>query len=186
MYTIVGCGIRLNPKITIKDDKEENDDLPKTHSPSDESHHDRHVYAEPLIRSIWGGRFNVYTGVTYTAVEGFSAFVSSKACKKVYEEAVQFPPVLRLDMLLKSCVWPKSFEESGPSDDSIAIYFFPTLMKYEGIYDTLVFDMITGDLALRAFLGKAELLIFTSLDLPLPISRFQGKIYLWGALRGKM
>ncbi|KAG8366137.1 hypothetical protein BUALT_Bualt17G0044700 [Buddleja alternifolia] len=140
MYTIVGC-----------DDKEESDDLPKTHSPSDESHHDRHVYAEPLIRSIWGGRFNVYTGATYTTMEGFSAFVSSKACKKVYEEAVQFPP-----------------------------------MKYEGVYDTLVFDMITGDLVLRAFLGKAELLIFTSLDLPLPISRFQGKIYLWGALRGKM
>ncbi|KAK6160191.1 hypothetical protein DH2020_003572 [Rehmannia glutinosa] len=144
------------------------------------------IYGEPLIRSIWTGIFDIFCGDSiYRKLGGVNGFSSSKACQKVFNMATQFQPVLQFEIVPKSYVWPKGFQESGPTDDNIALYFFPSLMKHENVYDYLVFEMIRDDLAMRAFVQNVELLIFTSVVLPSRFWRFQGKLYLWGIFRGK-
>uniref|UniRef100_A0A2N9GAV4 AIPP2-like SPOC-like domain-containing protein n=1 Tax=Fagus sylvatica TaxID=28930 RepID=A0A2N9GAV4_FAGSY len=51
-----------------------------------------------------------------------------------------------------SVVWPQGFQISPPTDDYIALYFFP---EYEGdrkVYDSLLADMTDQDLALKAMI----------------------------------
>lgn len=71
------------------------------------------------------GSFNIWNKENDT-LDGLMAHMSSRACQKVYEEACQFQPVLHLEMLPRSDVWPKSFEKSEPSGENIAFYFFPS------------------------------------------------------------
>ncbi|KAI3464639.1 hypothetical protein Pfo_021302 [Paulownia fortunei] len=139
--------------------------------------------AEPVVMPIWRGSFNIWNK-KHEILDGLIAHMSSKACQKVYEEACQFQPVLQLEMLPRSVVWPKSFETSEPSGDNIALYFFPSEIS-ERVFDHLVEEMMRKELALKAIVQNAELLIFTSTELPLLYWRFQGKYYLWGVFRGK-
>lgn len=93
-------------------------------------------------------------------------------------------PSILWEEVPKSCVWPQGFQESGPTDEDIALYFFPSLTKHETAYESLVFDLIRDDLALRASVMGSELLLFTSIELPHPFRRFQSKLYLWGVFTG--
>ena len=52
------------------------------------------------------------------------AHMSSLACSKVYEEAKTLPELLSVEILRRSDIWPKGFEKLGPTDQSIALYFF--------------------------------------------------------------
>ncbi|KAL0391813.1 UNVERIFIED_CONTAM: hypothetical protein Sradi_2404100 [Sesamum radiatum] len=140
--------------------------------------------AEPVITPVWRGSFSIWDGKK-DVLDGFVAHLSSRACQKVYEEACQFQPVLHLEMLPRPYVWPKSFEISEPSAENIAFYFFPSEIRYERAFDHLVDEMMHNELAMRAVLQNAELLVFTSTQLPLPYWRFQDKYYLWGVFRGK-
>ncbi|CBI35492.3 unnamed protein product, partial [Vitis vinifera] len=88
-------------------------------------------------------------------------------------------------MLPKFDVWPKSFQISQPSDDNIALYFFPENERYEKVFDRLVLDMVSHELAMQTVVENAELLVFASTELPLRHWRFHGKLYLWGVFRGK-
>ncbi|KAL2503682.1 Uncharacterized protein Adt_19303 [Abeliophyllum distichum] len=145
---------------------------------------DCHGPALPVFTPIWRGSFNIQNKDN-GMLDEFVAHMSSKACQKVFDEASQFQGVLHLEMLPRSLVWPKSFETSQPKDDSIALYFFPSDTRYERIFDHLVEEMMSQELAMKAILSNAELLIFTSLELPSQYWRFQGKYYLWGVFRGK-
>ncbi|KAL0385555.1 UNVERIFIED_CONTAM: hypothetical protein Sradi_2949800 [Sesamum radiatum] len=138
--------------------------------------------AEPLVRPVWTGCFEVES--VCRRMDGLAAHLSVKACEKVIKAAA-FQPVMPVEILPRCNVWPKSFEVSGPTDDHIAVYFFPSLMKYEKVYDYLVFEMMRDDVAMRATVKNAELLIFTSIELPARFRRFQGKLYLWGVFREK-
>lgn len=140
--------------------------------------------AMPLVDFIWRGSFNI-SNKEYETFDGLLAHLSVKACQKVYEEASLFPALLQLEMLPKSDVWPKSFTISEPTDDNIALYFFPSDTRCEKEFDQLVEKMIGEELALRAIVTNAELLVFTSTELPLLYWRFQGKYYLWGVFRAK-
>lgn len=51
--------------------------------------------------------------------------MSSLACSKVYEEAKLLPQLLSVELLRRCDIWPKGFEKVGPTDQSIALYFFP-------------------------------------------------------------
>ncbi|EAY82353.1 hypothetical protein OsI_37563 [Oryza sativa Indica Group] len=53
----------------------------------------------------------------------------------------------------------------------------------DGKLDQLVKEVIEYDLALRAVMGKTEMLIFPSTMLPKQYQAFQGKHYLWGLFR---
>lgn len=78
-------------------------------------------------------------------VNGLEAYLSSLACSKVQEEALLFPEVLRADLLPRSMVWPNSFKYEGPTDQSIALYFFP---KNERWFPRPVLRVVTGLLLL--------------------------------------
>ncbi|KAH6800114.1 hypothetical protein C2S52_000578 [Perilla frutescens var. hirtella] len=69
-------------------------------------------------------------------------------------------------MCPKSDIWPKSFQTAEPNDDNIALYFFPSKIS-EQVFEQLVGEMIHEELAFRAIVQDAELLIFTSTELPL-------------------
>ncbi|KAK4366464.1 hypothetical protein RND71_014344 [Anisodus tanguticus] len=122
--------------------------------------------AMPLVDFIWRGSFNIWNK-EYETLDGLVAHLSVKTCQKVYDEASLFPALLQLEMLPKFDVWPKSFTKSEPTDDNIALYFFPSDTRCEKEFDLLVEQMITEELALRAIVTNAELLVFTSTELPL-------------------
>ncbi|KAL3641139.1 hypothetical protein CASFOL_016107 [Castilleja foliolosa] len=165
-----------NVKNGVLEDKNEKiiEDIPKNLHISN---------AEPVAMPIWTGGFDILKEGR-VKLTGILAHVSISACVKVYDEALQFRPVLQLQMLPKSDVWPKSFETLEPRGDNIALYFFPSKSS-EQDFDRLVDKMMNNELALKATLQNAELLIFNSSELPLIYWKFQGKYYLWGVFRQK-
>ncbi|CAN4115233.1 unnamed protein product [Withania somnifera] len=180
--SVSGKNIRLTPQ-TSTVLREDPSQFLKGEQPNEPKHavQDR---AMPLIDFIWRGSFNIWNK-EYDTFDGLLAHLSVKACQKVYEETSLFPALLQLEMLPKSDVWPKSFTISEPTDDNIALYFFPSDTRCEKEFDQLVEQMIGEELALRAIVTNAELLVFTSTELPLLYWRFQGKYYLWGVFKSK-
>ncbi|KAA8546537.1 hypothetical protein F0562_002724 [Nyssa sinensis] len=158
------------------------------------SDHNLHLHAQPVIDPIWRdqlvfvfldrGSLSV-SNRKYGIFDGVAAHLSSKACSKVWKEASLLPALLCPEMLPKTDVWPKSFERSEPSDDNIALYFFAGNKSCESVFNCLVDDMVCQELAMRAMVKNAELLVFPSTELPLLYWRFQGKYYLWGVFREK-
>lgn len=67
--------------------------------------------------SIFNKDFNI--------VSGLVAHLSSLACPKVREEAELLPLLIFPELVRRTDVWPKAFEKLGPTDRSIALYFFP-------------------------------------------------------------
>ncbi|KAC9715903.1 hypothetical protein E3N88_45346 [Mikania micrantha] len=141
--------------------------------------------ARPVRDPVWRGSFQIIQ-TDYGPYEGFVGHLSTNVCAKVCEEATTLPSMLSLEMDTKVHLWPKSFLYSMPSDDNIALYFFPGDSKNERDFEQLVNDMIDEDLAMKATSKNAELLIFTSKVLPQENWRFQGNYYLWGVFKGKI
>ncbi|KAL6562633.1 hypothetical protein OROGR_003640 [Orobanche gracilis] len=141
--------------------------------------------AEPLICSVWTGTFDIFQDESnYIRMDScYHAFLSSKACQKVSKASARLDHVIQFEILPRFFFWPKSFEVFGrPTDDDIALYFLPSLTEQES-YDCLLSEMIRDDLALRALVDDAELLIFASTMLPPRFWRLQGKLYMWGVFR---
>ncbi|TXG62476.1 hypothetical protein EZV62_009470 [Acer yangbiense] len=153
--------------------------------PSNIPKHGCYPPARPMTKPIWNGSLSLMSSEKYRTVGGLVAHLSSLACCKVFEEAKLLPGLLCLDLLPRSSVWPKSYEKIGPSDDSIGLFLFPNNERDEKVYNSLVNDMISQDLAMRGSVKNAELLIFTSQILPLHLWTFTDKSYLWGVFRGK-
>ncbi|KAF8026480.1 hypothetical protein BT93_F3072 [Corymbia citriodora subsp. variegata] len=145
---------------------------------------DTYLCAQPIINPIWRGslKFNKQ-GINYFVK--VVAHMSDLACSRVSEEAKLFPSVLCTELHPRPKVWPKSFKDQSPGDHSIAIYIFPDNKSEQEFFDSLVVEMIRNNLAMRAVVTNAELLIFTSTKLPLHLWRFQSKFYLWGVFRSK-
>lgn len=142
--------------------------------------------AQPVIDPIWRGSFSI-RNEKYDTVDGFVAHLSTQSCQnaQVCEAASSLPSLLCLEMHPKSHVWPKTFQKMEPTDFHIALFFFPADKRYERVFDHMVEDLMCHELGMRASLGNAELLIFTSIELPLFHWRIQGKYYLWGVFKGK-
>ncbi|KAL4282704.1 hypothetical protein GQ457_16G021340 [Hibiscus cannabinus] len=166
------------------DDKYSNDVAGRIHAVATGNQIPRNVYvpAQPIFESIWRGCFDV-------SVENLSikvvAHLSSLACLKVCETAKCLPQLLHLELLPRCDVWPKGFKKSGPSDESIALYFFPSDEREVKIFDNLIDKMIGKDLGIRVIVQDVELLVYTSNLLPANFQRFQEKFYLWGVFRAK-
>ncbi|KAJ9557547.1 hypothetical protein OSB04_012161 [Centaurea solstitialis] len=141
--------------------------------------------AKPVLDPVWRGSFRI-TETDYDLFEGFVGHLSTKACYKVCNEATMLPSLLTLEMQPKTALWPKSFVDSQPTDEHIALYFFPGDAKNERAFERLVINMIDEELAMRATAKNAELLIFPSTLLPQSHWRFQGNHYLWGVFRAKL
>ncbi|KAJ4966434.1 hypothetical protein NE237_018283 [Protea cynaroides] len=140
--------------------------------------------AQPIIDPVWRGCFNICNEKSGEVV-GIVSHLSNKACLKVFEGAKALPVLLGVERLPRPDVWPKSFCRIPPTDDSIGLYFFPERKSEEAGFNGLLYEIIDQDLALKAITDNAELLIFSSLQLPPQFHRFHGKYYLWGVFRGK-
>ncbi|XP_062159579.1 uncharacterized protein LOC133866932 isoform X2 [Alnus glutinosa] len=151
--------------------------------PSNILEHKCHVRSQPIIDRIWRGSLSICNKRFGTV--GLVAHLSNLACPKVFEEAKLIPGLLSAELLCRSGVWPKGFGERGPTDQSIALYFFPENESDEKAFQILVDSMIGQDLALRSVVQNAELLVFSSKLLPPKYWRFQAKFYLWGVFRKK-
>lgn len=177
----VGKGSAFSQKVVPVSDHFVSDAFAKGGSPLNNN---CYIPAQPVEDPIWKGCFSI-SSKDFESVDGMAAHLSSKACFKVRNEASLLPVNISSDILPKADVWPKSFQQAKPSDDSIGLYFFPETERDEKIYNSLIENMMINDLALRCVVANAELLVFTSIELPFGCWRFQGKHYLWGVFRGK-
>ncbi|CAK9139495.1 unnamed protein product [Ilex paraguariensis] len=136
---------------------------------------DDSVCAQPIIDPIW----RIMNKENDTLVQIVS-HLSNNACSKVYDVSTALPMVLDLEMLCRCHAWPKSFQKSRPTDNSIGLFFFP---ENERLFDSLLDDIIERNLVLKAVIDDLELLIFSSLELPQQHWRFRRKYYLWGVFK---
>eukprot|EP00252_Welwitschia_mirabilis_P005506 TRINITY_DN15987_c0_g1_i8.p1 TRINITY_DN15987_c0_g1~~TRINITY_DN15987_c0_g1_i8.p1 ORF type:complete len:798 (+),score=177.04 TRINITY_DN15987_c0_g1_i8:1115-3508(+) len=141
----------------------------------------------PHSRILWRGSFKVFgRNATPFNYHGLCAHPSNTACKKVFELTRLFRSCLSLERLHRREVWPPRFCECSPTEDDIGLYFFPApYERFQNEYDKLMKAMVTHDLALRMYMGHAQLMIFSSVQLPNGFQKFQGRFYFWGAFRRK-
>lgn len=66
-----------------------------------------------------------FSNETIGPVSGLLVHLSNVACSKVVEETGHLPEVLHAELLPRSTVWPESFKIRGPTDQNIALFFFP-------------------------------------------------------------
>ncbi|XP_072981773.1 uncharacterized protein [Typha angustifolia] len=139
---------------------------------------------QPISQCIWRGCFMICN----KEYGPLTAHFSTTACEKVWHVSKTLPTVVNLIKLPRLEAWPKGFETSPPSDDNIALFFFPFDMEYKwlhGLFDQLLEEVIDNDLVLKFVLEEAELLIFPSVILPKDSHRFQGQYYLWGVFKAR-
>ncbi|KAF2284378.1 hypothetical protein GH714_021286 [Hevea brasiliensis] len=125
----------------------------------------RYVHAQPIIDPIWGGSFRIQNKKNSTFF-GLVAHLSSKACTKAEEVAKALPMRLNVAIVSRSEAWPQRFQIEPPTDESIALYFFPQHERDEKVFDDLMDDLIIHDQALKAVINNVELLVFSSRELP--------------------
>ncbi|KAJ6997805.1 hypothetical protein NC653_014136 [Populus alba x Populus x berolinensis] len=163
---------RLIPDVGVAQMKR-TDDLPKILD------RDFNTNAQPILDPIWRGNFTIKDG-NFDVMNGLVAYTSNQASPKVRETASLLPGSVSIEMLPRHEVFPKKFGTSDVTAEDIGLYFFPEKERDERAFDELVDNIIEQDLALKAVLEHAELLVFTSLQLPLQNWRYRGKYYLWG------
>lgn len=141
----------------------------------------------PQSRFLWKGAFKVMGSVSgHCIYDGIQAHPSNTASPKVYEMTKKFTPQLHLEQVQRCNIWPKRFHKDPPTDDNIGLYFFPTDdERCEKSYAKLLKEANDHDLAMRMYLDSAELLIFSSIQLPERFQSIRGKFYFWGVFRGR-
>ncbi|CAK7347035.1 unnamed protein product [Dovyalis caffra] len=140
---------------------------------------DFNTNAEPILDPIWRGGFTINNG-NFEVMNGLVAYTSNQASPKVRETASLLPGLVSIEMLPRLEVFPKRFATTVVTAGDIGLYIFPEKERDERAFDELLDSIIEQDLALKAVLENAELLLFTSLQLPLHNWRYRGKYYLWG------
>uniref|UniRef100_A0A0D3HRQ0 Zinc finger PHD-type domain-containing protein n=1 Tax=Oryza barthii TaxID=65489 RepID=A0A0D3HRQ0_9ORYZ len=148
---------------------------------SDFTKHQYYIYSQPMGEPAWSGIFMTDSNVPIM----LAAHLSTKACQRVSEFARSLQPVVEVIKLPRLKAWPERWDKSGPTDDSIGLFFFPHSMRPNEELDKLVKEVIESDVVLKAVLGTVELLIFPSILLPEQYHEFQGKYYLWGVCKAR-
>ncbi|CAA0810012.1 WAT1-related protein [Striga hermonthica] len=128
--------------------------------------------------SAWRGRFAIPKQNLSINV---AAHVSNNACLEV---ARIMPDLLSLEIVPRIDIWPASFKSSPPDEHSVTLFFLPE-ERDEEVFNNMLTYAMCGDFALKATIGKAELLVFTSIQLPGKLHRLQGNPYLWGVFKGQ-
>ncbi|KAK3119815.1 hypothetical protein QOZ80_9AG0675650 [Eleusine coracana subsp. coracana] len=136
------------------------------------------VISAPIDKPYWTGIMKI--GQEYISL---AAHLSNTACKKVQEFSRSLPPVMKVTKHPKLKAWPSRWEESEPTAEDVALYFFPDNMRPNKDLDQLVHDVTVQSIVLKYAVGFAKLLIFPSVFLPEKFQLFQGKHYLWGVFK---
>ncbi|KAM0836814.1 hypothetical protein ACQ4PT_062081 [Festuca glaucescens] len=135
-----------------------------------------------IDESVWSGIIKTQSKECVS----LAAHLSTKYCDMVSKLSRSLPPMLEVTKLSRLEAWPKNFEASRPTDDNIALYFFPAKTRQDedgADPNQLVKEVLENDMVLRAVVDEAELLIFPSVLLPEQYKTFQGEPYLWGVFR---
>ncbi|PKA61540.1 hypothetical protein AXF42_Ash018828 [Apostasia shenzhenica] len=133
----------------------------------------------PVDCPVWRGSFII----SNEELGPFGAHLSNRACGKVCNLASNFPLFLFMEKLPRLAAWPNSFKKSPPTDDDIALFFFPGNTRAETVLDELVDDITNNDLVLRFQFDNFELLSFSSIILPHEQQRFGEKFFVWGVFK---
>uniref|UniRef100_A0A0A9HCD7 AIPP2-like SPOC-like domain-containing protein n=2 Tax=Arundo donax TaxID=35708 RepID=A0A0A9HCD7_ARUDO len=152
---------------------------PGTASDSESADQKYYIYSQPLDEPIWSGVFKIDNEVFVK----LDAHLSNKACQRVCELSRSLQPVVEVMKLPRLQAWPKRWTSSGPTDDSIGLFFFPHGLRSNEVSGRVINKIIESDGALKVTVGIAELLIFPSVLLPEQYHFFQGKHYLWGVFK---
>ncbi|XP_062181813.1 ASI1-immunoprecipitated protein 2-like [Phragmites australis] len=139
------------------------------------------IYTQPTDKPYWTGIMKI--GQEYISL---AAHLSDRSCKKVQELSRSLPPVMKVTMHSKLKAWPKRWEASEPTADSIGLYFLSDNMRPNKELDRLVQYVTDHSIVLKYVVGFAKLLIFPSVLLPEQCQMFQGKHYLWGVFKRRM
>lgn len=69
-----------------------------------------------------------------------AAHLSTKACQRVWELSRLLQPMAMVEVmkLPRLEAWPKSWKTSGPTDDSIGLFFFPHSTRCVCLHVSLV------------------------------------------------
>ncbi|GAV86202.1 hypothetical protein CFOL_v3_29635 [Cephalotus follicularis] len=139
----------------------------------------------PEHEYIWQGSFEVHRGGKLPELcSGIQAHLSTCASPKVLEVANLLSHKISLIELPRLSVWPAQFYNSGAKENNIAFYFFAKdIDSYENNYKGLLDRMIKNDLALIGDFDGAEILIFSSDQLPENCQRWNMLFFLWGVCR---
>ncbi|CAA7403831.1 unnamed protein product [Spirodela intermedia] len=139
----------------------------------------------PEHEYIWQGSFDLKrSGRLPEICDGFQAHLSTRAAPKVPEVVTKFPEKVQLEEVTRLSSWPLQFQEEGPTEENIALFFFAKDVKsYEKGYRKLLETMIKNDLALKGNFDGIELLIFPSTNLPEKSQRWNRLFFLWGVFR---
>ncbi|KAL6905592.1 hypothetical protein ACP4OV_003193 [Aristida adscensionis] len=134
--------------------------------------------SKPIDEPTWSGTFKI-DGNEYI----LAAHLSTKASEKVWALSECLLPSVEVTKVSKAESWPKKWVSSKPTGDSIGLFFFPDKMRHDKDLDQLIKEITENDLVLRAVIGEAEMLIFSSSLLPERYKTFRGKHYLWGVFK---
>ncbi|XP_047333085.1 uncharacterized protein LOC124936616 [Impatiens glandulifera] len=141
-----------------------------------------YYHAQPIIDPIWRGKMVINN---MKSIVSMAAHLSTRACPKAIEAAKTLAPTIDVETKPRHDVWPARFQESPPTVESIALFFFPESESEEQFFDRLLEGIIKRDYSLKSMVSSVELLVFPSHKLPPEHSRFNGKYYLWGIFRNK-
>ncbi|KAJ8499720.1 hypothetical protein OPV22_010272 [Ensete ventricosum] len=141
----------------------------------------------PEHKFIWQGDFEILRiGGLTEIVEGIQAHLSNFASPKVHEVACQFPCNIQLEEVPRVSLWPLQFQETGPKEDNIGLYFFAKdAESYEKSYQKLLDAAQKNDLAFKGSINEVELLIFPSNVLPESSQRWNMLFFLWGIFKAR-
>ncbi|KAJ3671395.1 hypothetical protein LUZ60_007474 [Juncus effusus] len=140
-----------------------------------------YISAWPIVNYSWRGFFKT-GGKSYGP---FNGHLSTKACEKAWNATKTLPPVVHFSLVLRSHVWPKSVDVLPPTDDHIALFFFPCYSWVEQMVEPQLQEIIKGDLVLKVVMDNAELLVLPSTLLPRDYQKFEDKFYLWGTYKSR-
>ncbi|KAL6905591.1 hypothetical protein ACP4OV_003192 [Aristida adscensionis] len=176
----LNCSLHDDPKLALQNVVAMDNSLTSRAVPDSEPFYQQnYIYSQPIDEPVWSGVFKVDSEVFVK----LDAHMSTKACQRVWELSRSLQPVLEVTKLPRLQTWPKRWVSSGPTDDSIGLFFFPHNLRPNEVSNRLVNKIIKSDDALKVTVGIAELLIFPSSLLPEQYHLFQGKHYLWGVFR---
>ncbi|KAL3584292.1 hypothetical protein D5086_015353 [Populus alba] len=102
------------------------------------------------------------------------AMPQSSLFSESYENVCAQPLSIQFGNILSmSDAWPPMFQTTPPTDEHIALYFFPKHERDERAFESLVDEIILHDYALKAVVNNLEILIFSSRELPVEYWRFR-------------
>ncbi|KAL5719016.1 hypothetical protein ACHQM5_011854 [Ranunculus cassubicifolius] len=138
-------------------------------------------YAKPIFEPSWRGSFDISGEI----IDDLAVHLSANACWKVAETAKLMPVTVSTKIVPRLEIWPKNFLESAPTVDNIGLYLFPESESGIKAFDQMMGQIIELDRALKVLLDNAELLLFSSTQLPVRYWRFNGKFYMWGVFTAR-